>query len=193
MTDPEPTASEEPSQTGPLTNLRGAGVSFNARRVGQVVAGLLLASLAVLAAILTVAGFHKNDQINDLRQHGVDVQITVTGCLGLLGGSGSNGAGYSCRGTFMIGGHTYTESIPGNTLREPGTQLQVVTVPGDPALLSPVATVNGEHASGRVFILPVILLAALVLLAAALLLKRRQTLLAISGRPSPPPAEPPTP
>jgi hypothetical protein len=48
-----------------------------------------------------------------------------------------------------------------------------VVVPGDPALLSPVAILKNEHASARVFILPIILFVGLVLLVGAIVLRRR--------------------
>jgi hypothetical protein len=153
------------SPDGPLTNLRGAGVDVDIRRVGQVVIGICLVGVAILAVILLVAGFQKNAQINSLRNNGVPVQIKVTGCMGLLGGSGSNAAGYDCRGTFTLGGRTYTENLPGNTLLIPGTTLPGVSVPGDPALVSTPSAVASQHPSWTVFAIPVILL---VLLAAIL-------------------------
>ena len=124
--------------------------------------------------VLFVVGAHKNTQINLLRQHGVAVEVTVSGCLGLLGGSGSNAAGYTCRGTFTIDGHRYSEAIPGNTLYPPGARIRAVAVPGDPPLLSTVRAVESGHASWRVFILPTLLLVVLALLGGALVLRRRR-------------------
>ncbi len=86
------------------------------RRVTRVAVGLALAGLAVVAGVLLVAGYQKNSQIDNLRAHGVPVELTVTHCLGLMGGSGSNLAGYDCSGTYTVGGHVFTEDIPGNTL-----------------------------------------------------------------------------
>jgi hypothetical protein len=156
-----------------LTTLRGAGVDVNVRRVGRVVVALSLVALAVVAVVLLVAGVHKNDQINSLRTHGVPVTVTVSGCLGLLGGSGSNPAGYACRGTFALDGHRYSEDIPGNVLRPPGTKVQAVAVPGNPPLLSTRHAVATERASASVFIVPAILFVVLVLLAGAVVLRRR--------------------
>ncbi len=157
-----------------LTTLRGAGVQVDVRQAGRVVAAICLVALAVVAVVLLVAGIHKNAQINDLRQHGVDVNVTVTGCLGLLGGSGSNQAGYACTGTFTLGGHRYSEDIPGNALRNPGTKVSAVAVAGDPPLLDTRHTVATEHASASVFIVPVILLVVLVLLVGGLVVRRRR-------------------
>ena len=91
-----------------------------------------------------------------------------------MGGSGSNGAGYACTGTFTFEGGRHTESIPGTAFYAPGSTLRAVVVPGDPALMTPVSVLAGEHASWRVFILPVVLLLVLVLLVAAVLLRRRR-------------------
>jgi hypothetical protein len=147
---------------------------MDVRLVGRVVLGLLLVALAVSVVIFFVAGVHKNSQITQLRQNGVPVQITVSGCLGLLGGSGSNQAGYACRGSFTVDGHRHNEPIPGNTLYPPGTTLRAVTVPGDPALVTTARILATEQTSSKVYILPAVLLVLLILLVGTLLLRRRQ-------------------
>jgi len=143
------------------------------RRIGRLIVGLLLAGLAVLVVVLFAAGIHRNDQITRLRHQGVAVQIKVSGCLGLLGGSGSNAAGYACRGSFTLDGHRENEAIPGNIFRPPGARLRGVSVPGDPALVTTVGALAGEHPSGKVFILPTILAVVLVLCLGGLVLRRR--------------------
>ena len=172
MTTPDPPPDGDDQ---PVSTLRGAGVNFDVHRVGQVAIGLVLATLAVLVVAFTLAGVHRNDQINRLHHQGVKVNIKVTGCLGLMGGSGSNVAGYACRGNFTLDGVRYNEAIPGNTFFPPGHLLRAVSVPGDPALLSPLAAATAEHASAKVFLLPGILLAVLALMVGALLLRRRRT------------------
>ncbi len=176
MTDPEAPAPSGPprSTSEPLTTLRGAGVNYNARKVGQVVVGLCLLTLAVLVVIFTVAAFHRNSQINELHHDGVPVTVTVTKCIGLMGGSGSNAAGYSCTGSFTLHGSQYTEALPGSGFRKIGSTLEATAVPNDPALVSPNSILHSEHASFSVFVLPLILLAVLVLLVAIILLVRRR-------------------
>lgn len=186
MIAPKPTApqgspSENPvtngeidSPDGPLTNLRGAGVDVDIRRVGQVVIGICLVGVAVLGVILLVAGFQKNAQITSLRQNGVPVEIKVTGCMGLLGGSGSNAAGYDCRGSFTLDGQSYTENLPGNNLLIPGTTLRGISVPGDPALVSTPSAVAAEHPSWTVFAVPVILLVLVAAILGVLFVRRRR-------------------
>jgi hypothetical protein len=161
----------------PIATLRGAGVDVDRRRVGRVIGGLCLVALAFAVVILFVAGFQKNTQITRLRQRGVPVEVTVTGCLGLMGGSGSNLVGYQCSGTLTVEGHRYNEAIPGSTFRSPGSTLRAVTVPGDPALLSTTGALATEHASWRVFVLPTILLLILAFFVVAMTLTRRHRLL----------------
>jgi len=148
-------------------------VQIDARRLAQVLVIVVVATLAVLVVVFTVVGLDKNHQIDQLRNDGVAVNVTVTGCQGLLGGSGSNGAGYACRGTYGLDGHRYNEQLPGTALHAPGTVIRAVAVPGDPALVSPVSVVDAEHSSATVFILPAVLLVLLVAILAVLLLRRR--------------------
>ncbi len=158
-----------------VSTLRGAGVTTVDRKrllwlaVVAVILGLVIGSVA-----LYVAGARKNAQIADLRQHGVPVEVTITGCQGLLGGSGSNAAGYACRGTFTLDGQRDDEALPGDTLLSPGTKIRAVAVPGNPGLVSTPAVLAGEHTSEGVYVLPSVLAAlAVVTLVAALTLRRR--------------------
>lgn len=185
MTAPEADGPTEATGSGdaPVSTLRGAGVDINARLVARVVVSLGLVALATLVIIFTLAGVHKNSQINRLRHDGVPVDVTVAHCLGLLGGSGSNAAGYSCTGTFSVDGARYTETIPGIGFRTPGSSLRAVVVPGDPALLSPVSVLAGEHVSWDVYLLPAILLVVLAVSIAVIVVRlRRRTPAPPAGR-----------
>jgi hypothetical protein len=170
MTPSESAASQEP-----LSTLRGPSVGpVNVRRIGQLLAGLTVVTLIVLIVVFVLAGVHRNSQISNLHQHGVTVDMKVSGCLTQLGGSGSNAAGYQCQGTLTVDGRRYSEAIPGITQYSPGQILHVVVVPNDPALLSPVHALAAEHTSSGVFILPVILLVVLILLLGGLVLEHRR-------------------
>jgi hypothetical protein len=182
MTAQEPTPSPELA-VGRARTYRGGSVDTDVRRLGRLLLVLFLVALAALTVFLAVVGLHQNAQINRLRQHGVTVVVTVTGCEGLLGGSGSNAAGYSCTGTFTLGGRSYTEPLPGSTFHAPHSTVRDVTVPGDPALLSPVHTVATERTSAGVFIVPAILLVVLLLVVGYLVLRRRH--LAEASPPAP--------
>jgi hypothetical protein len=158
----------------PLTRLRGASVDVDVRRAGHVVLAVCLAAVLVTAVILLVAGIDKNDQITSLRQDGVPVAVRVTACTGLLGGSGSNAAGYACSGTYTVAGRHYEEPIPGRGLLATGSVVRGITVPADPNLLSTPTAVAGERTSWRVFIVPVILFGVVALVAVVLLVRRRR-------------------
>jgi hypothetical protein len=158
-----------------IGQLRGAGVSVDGRRVGQLAIGIVLVTLAVLAIVFTIVGIHTNQQDDRLHHDGVPVTFTVTGCLGLLGGSGSNAAGYSCRGSYILDGKHYSGmQLPGDTFHRPGSTVAALAVPGDPALVSPASIVASEHSSAGAFVLPVVLAAILLLLVALLVLLRRR-------------------
>ncbi len=93
----------------------------------------------------------------------------------MLGGSGSNAAGYSCHGTYTLDGARFTEALPGSDFYRPGTKVAAVAVPGDPALVSPIHIVETQHSSASVFVLPAALTLALLVIVSALLFKRRAT------------------
>lgn len=160
------------SPSEPVSTLRGARLEVDARRAGRVVAVLCLVALVVTAAVLFVAGARKNAQASELHTHGVAVTVTVTRCRGLLGGSGSNAAGYACTGTYRLDGERHSEAIPGDILRAPGSTVRGVTTPGDPGLLSTPALVADEQPNGRVFIIPGVLLGVAIALAGAIFWRR---------------------
>ncbi len=147
----------------PVSSLRASsGSTADGRLVARVVVALLLVGLAVLAGALFVAGVNKNAQIDRLRHHGVPVEITVTQCIGLLGGSGSNGAGYQCRGRFTLDGRHHDEALPGLGFQAPGTVLRGIAVPDDPGLVTTSKDLSAEHTSAGVFVLPTVLLVVLL-------------------------------
>ena len=155
--------------------LRGARIEIDGARVGRALAAAVLAALAGFAVVFFVVGAHKNAQINELRRHGVSVELTVIKCQGLMGGSGSNLAGYSCTGTFGFDGRIFDEPIPGNAEYAPGTKLAAVTAANGSGLFAPIGVLVGERSSWRVFILPATLALASAVLAGAWLLRRRKS------------------
>ena len=136
--------------------------------------GLVLAALLGLTVAFAVIGQHKNQQIDELRQQGVPVTVTVTMCQELLGGSGSNGAGFACTGTYSLDGHRYSESLPGTAGHAPGATVAGVAVPSDPTLLSTAQIVQSEHTSWNVYVLPAVFFALFLLVIAAVVLQRRR-------------------
>jgi multisubunit Na+/H+ antiporter MnhC subunit len=148
----------------PLTVLRGATVSVDQRLIARVLIALCAITLAVLTVIFFLVGAEKNSQINSLTTHGVSVTDTVDSCQGLLGGSGSNPAGYRCWGTFVVNGRSYTKDIPGTALYGAGTKVEIISDSQDPGLIATPSQLSSERATATVFILPVALLAALIIL-----------------------------
>ena len=91
--------------------------------------------------------------------HGVPVDVTVTGCLGLMGGTGAQAAGYSCTGTYTLDGTQYHQSIPGPGLPCAGQHRPR----GSPSRATPSCCrrpdqLARQHASWRVFVIPGLLL-----------------------------------
>jgi hypothetical protein len=165
-----------PSSTGrgdAVSSLRGAAVDVDVGRAGRVLAALCIVGVAVTATALLYSGARKNAEIEALHQRGVLVTMTVDDCRGLLGGSGSNAAGYSCWGSFTRSGRRYTEYIPGTALHAPGSKVPVVTLLDDPAMVTTPRVLAGEQASSRVFLLPSALLAALAVALGAVAVRRR--------------------
>ena len=108
---------------------------------------LAVVALAVVATVLLVAGIRKNAQIDSLRSDPVSVDLTVTRCIALLGGSGSNTAGYECTGTYTVDGRHYTEGVPGSTLYPVGATVHGIVAASDPGLFSTAGTVAAERAA----------------------------------------------
>ena len=180
-TGPEDAVTAEPAADLPIATLRGAGVDGNPRRAALALMIIVFVAVLAAAAILFAAGAQKNAQINDLRQHGVRVSVTVTGCHGLLGGSGSNAAGEACRGSYAFGGRRYDEALPGSVRRTPGATVRGVVAADDPTLLTTAAILRTEHPSWWAYLTPSVLLLADLALALVVLGVQRRS--ALSGGP----------
>jgi hypothetical protein len=168
MSPPDPTGvgrAGEAAAEGPTT-LRGASVEIDARRAGRLAVALAVVGLVSVAVVLAGAGLQKNAQIASLRDHGVPVRATVTRCVSLVGGSGSNVAGFSCTARYTVGGRTFRADVPGSAAHEVGDAIDGVTVPGDPALFSTPQAVASSRPSARVLLAPgALLLAAIAIVA----------------------------
>lgn len=141
-------------------------MEVDARKARWVALALVLVTLLVLGVVFTIAGIRKNDQIQELRTHGVPIDVTVTSCVGLLGGSGTNFVGYSCTGAYTVGGKRYSELLPGSAPHARGAVIHAVVVPSDPALISTAALVSTERPSWGVFVLPLVFFMTVVLASA---------------------------
>jgi hypothetical protein len=170
-TGKSPVSEAEP--LAPFTNLRGASVQVEASRIGRAVVGLVGAVLLASAILFLFVGLDKNNQITQLQHVGVALDARVSACLGELGGTGSNAAGYSCKGSFTLDQKRYDVTIPGDELRLPGSTVRVVTLPTDPLLVETAQRLKNEHPSAGVFVLPAALFAGLLLLSGAVTARRR--------------------
>ena len=157
-----------------LHALRGATVEADAHRVARVATAILLVALLAGSTALFASGARKNNQVTDLRDHGIAVAVTVTSCRGLLGGSGSNPVGYTCVGTYLVGTQRYRQTLPTSVLYASGTRITLVAADDDGALLSSRALVAAEHASWRVYLVPSALLLAFLVAAGGLAWRRRR-------------------
>jgi hypothetical protein len=151
--------------------IRGAGgVTVDNRRVLVVVVGSCLAILAAVAVALGIAAVDQNSRNTNLKQRGVAVDVSVTSCIGVLSGTGVTVASFNCRGTFTLGGHTYTDTIRGSTAPlATGAIVKAIADPHNPSVLSTTQSVAAAHPSWRAFILPAVLLVLAVGGAAGLL------------------------
>lgn len=172
--DPVPERIDERTGDQPVGTLRGAGVQVDGTRVTRVALVLALVALTVVGVVLLVAGYRKNAQVDELRSRTVPVQVTVSRCLGLMGGSGSNAAGYECTGTYVVHGHPYVEGIPGSTYYASGTVVAGVVPAGDPGLLSTPSTVASSHGSASLYVVGALLLATAAGIIVWLALRRRR-------------------
>jgi hypothetical protein len=167
--DDELTARGEEGESGmPLqtnSSPRGAQVEVDLRRAGRIAVGLCGAALVVITIALFFSAVSSNARIDRLHHEGVKVTVTVSRCLGKLGGSGSNGAGYTCSGTYVLDGERHSETISGATsFLAAGTQLRAVTLKDDPSALSTLPAAAAQHASSSAYLLPVVLLMVLIAL-----------------------------
>jgi hypothetical protein len=130
----------------------------------------LVAALAVLAIALTVDAFRQDTRNQRLRERGVAVQVTVTGCVGTATGTGITVNGFTCRGSFSLDGHRHVDVIGGSSgLYAVGDVLQGVTDPGSPSILSTAQALRTSPSRSRPFILAAIpALAALLIGAGAM-------------------------
>jgi hypothetical protein len=147
---------QDPQRVGAL---RGAGVQVDTARVGHLAAVLGLVVVVVVAGVLLAAGVKKNAQIDSLRSANVvPVELTVTKCLALVGGTGSSPAGFECTGTYDYRGTTYSEGVPGSIDLAVGSKVHGIVAADDPGLFSTPRTVAAEQTSAVRVVLPAVVL-----------------------------------
>jgi hypothetical protein len=158
-----------------VSTLRGPTARPIGRRFWLVAGAILIAVLTILVAISFVSAVSDNARIDRLRTHGVPVVVTVTNCVGNIGGSGSNGAGYTCRGAYRVGGVTYHEVIGSKTtLSTVGSTVHCVADPSRPSTIELASAVAASSSSPSHYLVPSLLALVTISLAAILLRTRRR-------------------
>ena len=138
-----------------------------------LLAGLL--GLVVLAAFIVVSfisAINANSAIDRMKAHGVPVTVTVGDCIGNIGGSGSNSAGFTCHGTYEVAGIAFHEIIGSmSAFSKSGTIVSGVADPNRHSTVELASAVRATSPSATAYI-PSAVLA--VLLGALILLLRRR-------------------
>ena len=102
--EPRPSGDEASSLRGPVPAEVG-------RRFWLVASGIVLLVFATVIVASFVSTANSNARIDRLKLHGIPVTVTVAGCFGNLGGSGSNVSSYTCHGRYVVRGVHYEQVI----------------------------------------------------------------------------------
>jgi hypothetical protein len=125
--------------------------------------GLVLFSAALVVSFVAIT--NNNSRVDRMKSRGIAVEVTVTNCAGNLGGSGSNGAGYTCSGYYTVGRVTYREPIGSMvTFAASGTRVRGVVDPSHhgtvvlaSAVLTSVASRSAYLATGLLTLVLIVL------------------------------------
>jgi hypothetical protein len=165
------TTASEPRAT---SSLRGAEPQRISRRFWIVFGALVLTSFSLIVVVSFVSAANDNARIDRLKTHGVAVVVTVTNCVGNIGGSGSNAAGYTCHGSYRVDGIRYQEIIGSKTtLSTAGTHLRAVADPLHPGTIELASAIAKSSSSSTVYVIPGVLALVLATLTVALLWRQR--------------------
>jgi hypothetical protein len=147
--------------------IRGAGGVLNRRVAVRGVVGFCLVLLSTMTVVLATQAIRERSRELRLRDHGVAVEVTVTGCVAIASGTGITESGFNCRGSFVLNGRTDAAVIGGTQALYPvGAVVQAVADPNDPTNLSTATAVNARHASSTAFIPAAITFLLLIVLIA---------------------------
>jgi uncharacterized protein (TIGR03382 family) len=140
----------------------------------MVSGALALTLFAAIIVVTFLSANNDNARIERLKSHGVSVMVTVTSCVGNIGGSGSNAAGYTCHGSYRVDGVRYEEIIGSKTTQSSaGTQVRAVADPNRPSTVELATAVARSKSSSSVYVVPGALVVVFLVLTLALLRRRR--------------------
>lgn len=156
-----------------VATLRGAPTAPPRTGPWRVVGTIFL----VVTALTIVVGFasvaRDNARVDRMKHHGIAVLVTVTNCVGEIGGSGSTNAGFVCQGSYSLRGTHYHETIGSmTTLAYYGTKVHAVADPAKPSTIVLGSALRTSSASAKAFVAPGLL--GVVWLALVTALVRRQ-------------------
>jgi hypothetical protein len=81
--------------------------------------------------------------------------VTVTNCVGDIGGSGSNASGYTCHGTYRVAGRRYAQIIGSkSTLSPEGSKVKGIADPLRPSTIELASAVARSSSSNSVYVVP---------------------------------------
>lgn len=145
--------------------LRGPDARSINGRFWFVTGAFLLALFALVIIVSFISATNDNARIERLKHHGVAVAVTVTSCVGNIGGSGSNSAGYSCHGSYRLNGVDYREIIGSKTTSSSaGTKVRAVADPARPSTIELASYVHASSSSASVYLVPSLLALSFVVL-----------------------------
>lgn len=155
-------------------SLRGPDARSINGRFWFVTGALLPALFALIITVSFISATNDNARIDRLKDHGVAVAVTVTSCVGNIGGSGSNAAGYTCHGSYRLNGIHYREIIGSKTASSSaGTKVRAVADPSRPSTIEVVSAVHASSSSASVYLVPSLLALCFVVLTFLFLRRRR--------------------
>jgi hypothetical protein len=159
-------------QSSEFSSLRGP----EAQRIGGwfwfATGALLLTTFAVVIIVSFVSATNDNARIDRLKTRGLPVVITVTNCVGNIGGSGSNASGYTCNGAYGVKGVKFQEIIGAkSTFSLAGSTVQGIADPAHPSTIELASAVARSSSSLSVYVVPSVL--AILIVASTLLFLRR--------------------
>ena len=155
----------QPPHRDHVTSLRGASAGSIGRTFWLGAAALGLVVFAAVLVVSLVSAFNDNARVERLKAHGIPVIVIVTTCNGNLGGSGSNGAGYTCLGAYRVDGATFHEVIGSmTTFARSGTAVRAVADPSNHGTIALSSAVKTSKASSWTFVPPGALAVVLIIL-----------------------------
>ncbi|MDE3107075.1 MAG: hypothetical protein KGJ42_02840 [Acidobacteriota bacterium] len=156
---------------GRVAPLRGATTTSVGRAPWLVAGAFGIVVLAVIAVVSLLSATNDRARLHRLQSEGIAVAVKVVTCTGNIGGSGSTSAGYSCRGSYVVGHQSFTERVGSKTtFSPPGTILKGVADPRQPSTVVLASALKDAHVSLGSFLAPLVL--ALVTLALSVALGR---------------------